>query len=408
MSAATPPQRWLAILGIGEDGVEGLSPAARCLIEAASLVAGGRRHLALAEPLIHGERLIWPSPLSEAFPIIQAHRGRPVVVLASGDPYDYGIGSTLARIAPIEETFCIPAAAAFSLACARLGWARQEVITLSFCGRALETIRPRLQPGARILALSNDRTTPGAIAGLLQRNGFGPSTLHILEALGGPRERIRKTTASLALPGDVGQLNLMAIEVAADPDARIIPLTPGIADEWFEHDGQITKREIRAVTLSALAPRLGELLWDVGCGSGAIAIEWSLCHPANRAIAVDARADRAARAARNALSLGVPALRVVTGKAPAALANLPTPNAVFIGGGAQDGGVLDAAWAALPAGGRIVVNAVTLETAAMLIATHHRRGGTLTRLMLERNDTIGGMRSFQPARAITQWAAVKP
>lgn len=408
MSSATQRQRWLAILGIGEDGVEGLSVAARCLIEAAVLVVGGRRHLALADSLIRGERVTWPSPLSEAYPMIQEHRGRPVVVLASGDPYDYGIGSALACIVPIEETLCIPAPSAFSLACARLGWARQEVATLSFCGRLLETILPRLQPGARILALSADHATPGAVAELLQRNGFGPSTLHILEALGGTREHIRTTTASAALPDDIGQLNLLGIEVEADSDALVIPLAPGIADEWFEHDGQITKREIRAVTLSALAPRVGELLWDVGCGSGSVSIEWSLCHPANRAIAIDARADRAARAARNALSFGVPELRVLNGEAPAVLATLPPPDAVFIGGGAQDARVLDAAWAALRSGGRIVANAVTLETTAMLIAAHEQRGGTLTRLMVERGGTIGGMRAFHPARAITQWAAVKP
>jgi precorrin-6B C5,15-methyltransferase / cobalt-precorrin-6B C5,C15-methyltransferase len=407
VSAATP-QRWLAILGIGEDGVEGLTPAARRLIEAAGLVVGGARHLALAESLIRGERLTWPSPLTEAFPTILARRGQPAVVLASGDPYCYGIGTTLRRLVPLDETLCIPAPSAFSLARARLGWAMQDVATLSFCGRPVETIRPRLQPGSRILALSADHTTPGAVAGLLQRNGFGGSILHVLEALGGPRERVRATTASAALPGDIDRLNLLGIEVVACPDARVMPIASGIADEWFEHDGQITKREIRAVTLSALAPHRGELLWDIGCGSGSIAVEWSLCHPANRAIAIDARADRSARAARNALALGVPELKVVTGRAPAALADLPTPDAVFVGGGAHDSLVLDAAWAALRPGGRIVANAVALETTASLIAIHRQRGGTLTRLSVERADSIGSMRAFRPSLPITQWAGVKP
>jgi precorrin-6Y C5,15-methyltransferase (decarboxylating) len=401
------PQRWLAILGIGEDGVEGLTPAARCLIEVARLVAGGARHLALAESLIRGERLTWPSPLTEAFPTILAHRGQPVVVLASGDPYCYGIGTTLGRLVPCDETLCLPAPSAFSLACARLGWAMQDVATLSFCGGPVETIRPRLQPGGRILALSADHTTPAAVAGLLQRNGFGGSILHILEALGGPRERVRATTASAALPDDIDRLNLLGIEVVV-ADARVMPIAPGIADEWFEHDGQITKREIRAVTLSALAPRRGELLWDIGCGSGSIAVEWSLCHPANRAIAIDARADRSACTARNALALGVPEVKVVTGRAPAALADLPTPDAVFVGGGARDALVLDAAWAALRPGGRIVANAVALETTASLIAMHRQLGGTLTRLSVERANSIGGMRAFRPSLPITQWVCVKP
>lgn len=407
MSAAAHPQRWLAILGIGEDGVEGLHEEARALIRGATLVVGGTRHLALAAPLIRAERLAWPSALKDAFPAILARRGQPVVVLASGDPYCYGIGSSLALLVPVEETLCIPAASAFSLACARLGWALQDVVTLSFCGRPLQAILPRLQPGARILGLSADSSTPGAVADLLRRYGFGASALHILEALGSSRERIRHATASDELPGDIDKLNMMAVEVVAGPEARIIPVAPGLPDELFEHDGQITKHEIRAITMSKLAPRAGELLWDIGCGSGSISIEWSLCHPANRAIGIEAHADRAARASRNALSLGIPELKIVTGQAPAVLSGLPTPDAVFIGGGAQCVGVLDAAWTALRAGGRIVVNAVTIETEVLLFEAQRKHGGTLIRLSLERLDCIGGMRAFRPAMTITQWAAMK-
>jgi precorrin-6Y C5,15-methyltransferase (decarboxylating) len=407
MSAVVPRQCWLAILGIGEDGVEGLHPTARGLISGAALVVGGARHLALAAPLVRGDSLAWPSPLHDAFPEILARRGQPVAVLASGDPYCYGIGSALGRLVPPEETLCIPAPSAFSLACARLGWALQDTVTLSFCGRRLETVLPRLQPGARILALSADDLTPAAVAALLRANGFETSVLHVLESLGGPRERIRTTTAAAELPRDIGKLNLLAIEVAAGPDARIIPLRCGLPDELFEHDGQITKREIRAVTLSALAPRAGELLWDIGCGSGSIAIEWLRCDQANRAIGIEARADRAVRAARNSLSLGVPGLQIVHGEAPAALVDLPAPDAAFIGGGAQDAGVVAAVWAALRPGGRIVVNAVTIETEALLFAAQAQRGGTLTRLTVERLGSIGAMRGFCPARTITQWAAAK-
>jgi len=398
---------WLSILGIGEDGVEGLTEAARALVAAAELVVGGARHLALAAPLIRGEYMPWPSPLSDAFPAILARRGRPVAVLASGDPFCYGVGSALARVVTAAETLTVPAPSAFSLACARLGWALQEVATLSFCGRPAEAILPRLQPNARILALSEGAVTPATILALLRRHGFGPSVLHVMEVLGGPRERVRSSVADADPPADIDPLNLVAIEVVASPTARIIPLAPGLPDAYFEHDGQITKREIRAVTLSALAPRAGEMLWDIGCGSGSVAVEWSLRHPANRAIGVEARADRAARAARNALSLGVPTMRVVTGEAPAALAGLPAPDAVFIGGGARNG-VLDAAWAALREGSRIVANAVTIETEALLFAAQQRRGGTLTRLSVDRLDGIGAMRAFRPAMTVTQWAAVKP
>jgi len=400
--------KWLAILGIGEDGVEGLSAAARTLLGASSLVVGGARHLSLAGPLIGGERLAWPSPLTDAFPVILARRGQAVTVLASGDPYCFGIGATLRSVVPIDEIVCIPAPSAFALACARLGWAAQEVATVSFCGRPIETVLPMLQPNARILALSADSTTPANVCDLLREHGFGASTVHVLEALGGPRERIRTGIAGDGASTALDPLNMIAIEVRADPGARIIPLSSGLTDDLFEHDGQLTKSEVRAVTLSALSPRAGELLWDIGAGSGAVGIEWMLRHTANRAIGVEARADRAARAGRNALSLGVPGLAVVVGRAPAALRDLPTPDAIFVGGGAQDEGVIHTAWGRLRAGGRIVANAVAIETESLLFAAHRTFGGTLIRISVDRLDRIGGMHAFRPAMSVTQWAATKP
>lgn len=407
MSAAAANRRWLAILGIGEDGVEGLTAAARALISGAELVVGGARHLALADGLIRGERMAWPTPLADAIPKICARRGSPVAVLASGDPFCYGVGTKLLRYVPAEETLCLPAPSAFSLACARLGWSLQDAATITFCGRPIEPLAPLLQPGARILALSADATTPSSVAAFLRGRGFAQSVLHVLEALGGPRERVRRTTAG-EFDFEVDALNMLAIEVVAGSDARVIPLASGLPDDAFEHDGQITKREIRAVTLSSLAPRQGELLWDIGCGSGSIAIEWMLRHPANRAIAIDENDSRAARAARNAASLGVPALQVVTGTAPAALAGLPEPDAVFVGGGAQEPGLLESAWSVLKPGGRIVVNGVTVETEVVLIAARERWGGSLTRLSVERLDRLGSMHGFRPAMTVTQWTAVKP
>jgi precorrin-6Y C5,15-methyltransferase (decarboxylating) len=397
---------WLAILGIGEDGV--LSPAAMGLLGAASLVVGGARHLALADGLIRGERLAWPSPIDAAIPAILARRPDPVAVLASGDPFCYGIGTALARHVPAAETLCIPTASAFSLACARLGWSLQDCATISFCGRPIEALFPLLQPGVRVLALSADATTPATVAAALASRGFGGSVVHVLEALGGPNERIRHCAAEAFGFNGLHPLNMLAIEVAAGPGARIIPLAAGLPDDAYEHDGQITKREIRAVTLSALAPRRGGLLWDIGCGSGSIGIEWMLRHPANRAIGIDEAPDRAARAARNAANLGVPGLRLVHGAAPAALAGLPRPDAVFIGGGAHEPGVLDAAWDALPADGRLVVNAVTIESEAALLAVRARFGGTLARLSVERLDGVGRLHGFRPAMTVTQFTGVKP
>jgi precorrin-6Y C5,15-methyltransferase (decarboxylating) len=399
---------WLRIIGIGEDGVEGLSPAARHLIEAATLVVGGARHLALAAPVIRGERLAWPSPMAQGIPAILARRGEAVVVLASGDPHFYGVGATLLRHVPVEETLTLPAPSSVALACARLGWPQASVTTVSLCGRPLEPLFPLLQPGSRLIALSADASTPGLVAAALRARGFGPSILHVLEALGGPAERRNRTTAADFVEDDIAPLNLLAIEVVAGPGALVIPLGTGLDDAFFEHDGQITKREIRAVTLSSLGPRAGELLWDIGCGSGSVAIEWLLRHKSMRAVGIEANGERSARAARNAARLGVPHLELVNATAPDGLAGLPVPDAVFIGGGITGDGVVDAAWARLRSGGRLVANSVTVESDAVLIAACARLGGTLTRIGIERLDTIGRLHGFRPAMTVTQWSVVKP
>jgi precorrin-6Y C5,15-methyltransferase (decarboxylating) len=294
------------------------------------------------------------------------------------------------------------------MARARLGWAAGDVAEISLCGRPIEGIVGHLQPGGRVISLSSDETTPASLAALLRRRGFGASVMHVMESLGGPRERVRRTSAEGFGFNDIQRLNLVAIEVHAATDGRIIPLTNGVPDALFEHDGQFTRREMRALTLSSLAPRRGETLWDIGAGAGSVGIEWMLCHPANRAIAIEAQADRAARIARNAASLGTLSLRVVEGRAPDALAGLPAPHAVFIGGGAHLPGVIDAAWNALPPQGRIVANAVTLETEAALTAARTRLGGTLLRVGIERLDAVGTMHAYRPAMTVTQWSAVKP
>jgi len=400
------PRRWLSIVGIGEDGIEGLTPIARSLVQAAEMVFGGQRHLVLAAPLIRGVARPWRSPFERAVEEVLAQRGRQVCVLASGDPFVYGVGSVLLRHVDPRETVTVPALSTFSLAAARLGWALPETTQLSLHGRALDLVRPHLQPGAPVLALTSDGEGPAALARLLADTGFGTSRMTVLEALGGPRERLRATTAAGFDLGDVGPLNIVAIEVEASPGARVLARTSGLSDELFEHDGQITKREIRAMTLAALSPRRGELLWDVGAGAGSVAIEWMLADPSMRAMAIEARSDRAARIRRNAAAFGVPGLNVIEGVAPAAFAGLAQPDALFIGGGAA--GALDAAVAALRPGGRLVVNAVTVETEALLMACRATLGGELTRVAIARAEPLGGMQAWRPALPVTQWVWEKP
>src|SRR5271170_2146093 len=304
-------ERWLALVGIGEDGLDGLSPAARRLVAQAAFVVGGRRHLGLAQPL-EAETLVWPSPIEDALDTIEARRGKPVCVLASGDPFFFGVGTMLTRRFAPAEMICRPAPSAFALAASRLGWSQQDCALLTLHGRPLEAIIPHLQPGARILALSWDDATPAKLAALLTARGMGRSRLTICEAIGGPSERIRTTEAQHFALDNVAALNTIALEVVSEHGARVMPRTVGLPDEWFEHDGQITKREIRAMTLSSLAPGRRELLWDVGSGSGSVAIEWMLADPTNKAVAIELRDDRSERIARNALSFGVPGLSVVT------------------------------------------------------------------------------------------------
>jgi precorrin-6B C5,15-methyltransferase / cobalt-precorrin-6B C5,C15-methyltransferase len=405
-TAASP--RWLSIVGIGEDGVAGLSPVARGLVSGAEIVFGGRRHLGLAASLIRGAARPWPTPFDGATAEVLSHRGRQICVLASGDPFHYGVGAMLARRIDAREMIVVPAPSSFSLAAGRLGWPLAETTLLSVHGRTLDLVRPHLQPGARILALTSDGEGPAALAKLLSESGFGASRLTVLEALGGPRERVRSTNAAAYTFGTVDALNTVAIEIEAAPDARVLPRTPGLADALFEHDGQITKREIRALTLSSLAPRRGELLWDIGAGSGSIAIEWMLADPTMRAFAVERRDDRAARIRRNAAAFGVPGLEIVETAAPEALTGLPTPDAIFIGGGASGTDVLDSAARALRPRGRLVVNAVTLKTETLLLVRHAALGGELTRIAISRAGPIGEETGWRAAMPVTQWVWIKP
>jgi len=396
----------LSIIGIGEDGLAGLGEAARAALAGARSVFGGARHLRLAAAGITGAAHPWPSPFSVA-PVL-ALRGQAVAVLASGDPMWHGVGATLLREIPAEEARVFPQPSAASLAAARMGWPLGEVAALSLHARDVALLRPHLHAGARLILLTSDAAQPATIAALLATEGLAGSRMTVLEALGGAEERIRASTAAGFDLDGINPLNTLAIEVVPGPQARILPRAPGLPDDLFQHDGQLTKREVRAITLSALRPFPGALLWDVGAGAGSIGIEWMLAHPACRAIGIEVRADRAARAEANAHALGVPGLRLVQGEAPAAFEGLPPPDALFLGGGANDPGVFDAAMAALKPGGVFVANAVTLATEALLLARHAALGGELLRIGITRAVAVGGMTGWRPAMPVTQWIWHKP
>ena len=399
-AAAAP----VVVVGIGADGWAGLAPASRTELERAQVLLGSRRQLGLLPPSLPAERVPWPSPLSEALPgVLAAHAGRAVVVLASGDPMLSGIGTTLTRLLGTDRVRVLPAPSSVSLACARLGWAGEDVDVVTLVGRPIELLVPHVQPGRRLLVLGSGAETPGQVAALLTDRGYGLSSLTVLGDLGGPEESVRTGTAAEEWrPGPA--LAVTAVECRAQPGAPLLPTTPGLPDASYESDGQLTKSEVRAVVLSRLAPLPGQLLWDVGAGAGSIGIEWMRAHPASRAVAVEAAAERAERIARNAARLGVPYLRVVHGPAPEALEGLPAPDAVFVGGGLTTPGLLDACWAALPDGGRLVANAVTVESEAVLAAWFARVGGELVRLAVQRGEPVGGFTGWKPAMPVTIWS----
>lgn len=398
---------WLSILGVGENGTEALAPAARALLETAEVLVGGERHLAMVKNG-KAERLTWASPLSRTIEAIAERRGKRVIVLATGDPMLYGIGSTLTRRFPREEMTIIPGIGCVALVCARLGWPEAEVEVATLHGRPLELLNFHMLPGAKLVVLSEDGETPGHVAAALTDAGFGESRMTIFEHLGGEKERRIDATASGFAETAVADLNAVAVECRAGEDAIVRPRVPGLPDSAFETDGQLTKREVRAATVSALMPFPGALLWDVGAGSGSIAIEWLRAERTARAIAIERNPARIARIARNAATLGVPRLEVVEGEAPAALAGLTTPDAVFVGGGVSNETILSACHSALRPGGRLVANAVTLEGESALARFHARFGGEMTRLSIARLEPVGPSFGWRSLRTVTQLALTKP
>ena len=397
---------WLTVVGIGEDGFAGLGKNARRALLGASRVIGSQRQLDLLPACIRAERQTWPRPFALA-PVL-AEGNTPTCVLASGDPMQFGVGASLARVVAREDMQVLPAPSSFSLAAARMGWPLQDVVTLSVVARPVAALNAHLHSGVRLLVLSNDASSPAIIARLLREQGFGPSRLTVLEHLGGPAERRVEASASDWKDPPVAALNLIAIDCLADASARPLSRIGGLPDSAFEHDGQLTKRDVRAVTLARLAPLPGQLLWDVGAGSGSIGIEWMRTWPSCRTLAIEADEGRQQLIERNRDALGVPGLQLIRGKAPQALAGLERPDAIFIGGGVTREGVLDTCWQQLKPGGRLVANAVTLQSEMLLMSWRERHGGELTRVHIAQAQPLGEFDTWRQALPITLLDMTKP
>lgn len=397
---------WLTVVGLGAEGLAGLSAATQILIRQAEILAGSDRHLALI-PDQGAERMVWTTPFADNFDRLAARRGRRLVVLASGDPMWFGIGVSLTRRFAPDEWLVIPHPGAFSLAAARLGWPLQDSLCLSIHGRPLEALHRHLHPGTRLLLLAEDGSSPAKLAQWLCRQGFGPSSMTVFEQLGSEGETFRSGTAESWPDRPVDDLNTIAVRLVAMPGARILSPAPGLPDDAFLHDGQLTKQEVRAMTLASLGPWPGARLWDIGAGCGSIAIEW--CRAGGLATAIEADISRCGLIAQNALALGVPQLPILTGQAPAVLSGLKDrPDAIFLGGGTSQPEMLETCWSALTPGGRLVANAVTAESEARLLDWQSRMGGSLTRIALARLAPTGRFQTWHPMMPVTQYRGCKP
>jgi precorrin-6Y C5,15-methyltransferase (decarboxylating) len=396
---------WLDIIGIGEDGMGGLSAESLAILEKAEVILGGDRHHTLTDT-IKAERIAWPSPFDAMIDVIKSYRGKRFVILVTGDPLWYSVGARILKSIPTEEIRFHPQLSAFQWAASRMGWSLADCEQVTVHGRPVEQIIPYFAPGIRLLVLTKDKTSPNDIAKLLVDRGFEKSRLTVLAALGGPDEQRFEGSAENWSP-EVPDFHVLAVECIAGPNAKYFSRTGGLPDDAFEHDGQMTKRVVRAATISALQPYPDALLWDIGSGCGSIAIEWMRAARGAEAIGIEPDEKRREMSKHNAVSLGVPRLRIVDQDAPEGLEALPIPDAVFIGGGLTDEGVFDAAWAALRSGGRLVANAVTLESEAKLVRLHKDLGGTLDRISASEAIAVGRYHGMKPFMTVTQWTVVK-
>ena len=395
---------WLHIVGIGEDGLEGLTSATRAVVQSAEVIIGGERHHRLSNA-VAGERLKWPSPFEALIGKLITLRGRRVVVLATGDPLWFSVGARIGREIDLEEIVYHPQLSAFQLASARMGWSMADVETLTVHGRPVEQMIAFIQPEQRLIILTTGEKTPGEIAEFLTIRGFGQSKLTVLSAMGGDNEQTF-TGIAKTWNHEVPSFNTLAVECVAASNSALLPRVPGLPDEFFENDGTMTKREMRALTIAKLMPMRGALMWDIGSGCGSVAIEWMRAARYAKAIGIEPRADRRLMASKNALSLGTPQLELVDGLAPLALTNLPAPDAVFVGGGLTEE-VFDVAWAALKPLGRFVANSITLESEQTLMGLHKKYQGDLSRIAASRLEPVGRYNGWRPFMPVTQWSLVK-
>ena len=391
---------WMTVVGIGEDGMDGLSASARAAVEQAEVIIGGDRHHGLSNS-VTAERVAWPSPFDAMIEVMRSHKGRRLIVLVTGDPLWYSVGARILKSIPADEVVFHPQLSAFQWAACRMGWSLADVETLTVHGRDAGQIIPWFAPGARLLVLTKDRTSPKAVGDLLSARGYGSSRLTVLAALGGSREERFDMTAETA-HADVPDFHTLAVECIAGADAVILPRT-GLPDNAFVHDGKITKRTVRALALAKLVPLRGQLLWDIGCGCGSIAVEWMRGAPEARAIGFEPLEKRRVMAAENARSLGTPKLELVDGLAPDCLIDAPEPDAVFIGGGVSEA-VIETALARLKPLGRLVAHAVTLDSEVHLLAAHKRHGGELLRVSVDTASPIGDYTGWKPSMPVLQWS----
>ncbi len=398
---------WLTVIGIGEDGRTGLSASAQSALRDAQTIFGGARQLELLGEIDAGIEIIpWPAPFLNAIDLLRERRGQPTIVLASGDPMWFGVGATLARFFAKEELVIHPSPSSFSLAAARLKWPLQDVECLSLHGRPIDGLRAFLAPKARLLCLTSDGAAPTLIADLLADEGYGASRMTVLENLNGPNERILSSLAE-DFEGKVADLHVLALELNPIGDTPLRSRVPGLPDDAYRHDGKITKREVRAITLAQLEPTPGALLWDIGAGSGSISIEWMRAARGAKAVALEPLASRRAFALANAAALGVPNLQIHDLVAPQGLEKLDQPDAIFIGGGLGAQNMIEECLNLLKPGGRLVANAVTLESEAVLIAAHSRHGGELKRISIARAKPVGALTGWKTFMPVTQWSFLK-
>lgn len=393
---------WLNIIGVGEDGLEARPRALQELVENAELIVGGERHLQMVTHA-RGERMTWASPLSVTIDEIWARRGRPVVVLATGDPMHFGIGASLERRVPAVEMEVHPYVSAFSLAAARMRWPMKEVECLTIHGRSLDVLTRYIAPKQLLLILSHDGSSPAEVARHLVALGYGRSKIVVMEHMGGAREQMYPGIANEWSYPRAQDLNTIAVRCIPDGETKPLSLGPGLPDDAFQHDGQITKREIRTATLSALRPLPRQLLWDVGAGCGSISIEWLRIDPSLQAIAIEPNPGRRELIARNAAALGVPHLQIVSKPAPEVFSELPEPDAIFIGGGISDKRLMEHAWHCLDKGGRLVANVVTAEGEAELMKWHSVMGGEMSRIAILHLSPLGGFHAWHPLLPVTQY-----